>query len=59
MSPEPDRKRHKNSYRITISVKYLDPDQAQYFVDPDLCPNCLQTTLADNDLKYTIAYLFL
>ena len=39
----------KNSFRITIRVaNSLDPDQARHFVGPDLDPNCLQRTSADD-----------
>ena len=33
----------KISYRTTYSVNCLNPDQDQQSVDPDLCPNCLQS----------------
>ena len=39
----------KNSFRKTIRVSNsLDPDQARYFVGPDLGPNCLQTLSEDD-----------
>ena len=39
----------KNSFRNTIRVSNsLDPDQAQHFVGPDLCPICLQRLSADD-----------
>ena len=34
-----------NTIRVSNS---LDPDQARHFVGPDLGPNCLQRSLADN-----------
>ena len=38
----------KNSFRNIIRVSNsLDPDQAQCFVGPDLCPNCLQRLSVD------------
>ena len=30
------------------SVKQLDPDQAQCFVEPDLAPDCLQRLSAED-----------
>ena len=39
----------QNSFRNTIRVSNgLDPDQDQYFVGPDLGPNCLQSLSADD-----------
>ena len=39
----------KNSFRDTIRVSNsLDPDQARYFVGPDLDPNCFQMLSADD-----------
>ena len=39
----------KNSFRNTIRVpNSLDPDQARRFVGPDLRPNCLQSSSADD-----------
>ena len=37
-----------NTIRVS---KSLDPDQAQYFVGPDLGLNCLQRLSADNNGK--------
>ena len=37
-----------NTIRVSNS---LDPDQARYFVGPDLGPNCLQRLSADNKGK--------
>ena len=41
------QKRGRENGRIRVSNS-LDPDQDQHFVDPDLCPNCLQRLSADN-----------
>ena len=39
----------KTSFRNTIRVSNkLDPDQARHFVGPDLGPNCLQKSSADD-----------
>ena len=39
----------KNSFRNAIKVAIsLDPDQDQHSVGPDLGPNCLQKSLADD-----------
>ena len=32
----------------------LDPDQARHFVGPDLSPNCLQRTLADDTSRQRV-----
>ena len=39
----------KKPFKSTIRASNsLDPDQARYFVDPDLDPNCLQRLSADD-----------
>ena len=38
-----------NIIRLSTS---LDPDQAQYFVEPDLDPNCIQKFSADDNSSY-------
>ena len=39
----------KNSFKNTIRVaNRLDPDQATHFDRPDLVPNCLQRSSADD-----------
>ena len=41
----------KISFRNTIRVSdRLDPDQAQHSVGPDLGPNCLRRTSADDNI---------
>ena len=43
----------KNSFRNTIRVSSsLNPDQARYFVKPDLGPNCLQRLSADDTSRH-------
>ena len=39
------QKKFSNTIRVSNS---LDPDQAQYFVGPDLGPNCVQKFSADD-----------
>ena len=34
-------------YHQSVNLNSLDPDQTQYFVMPDLGPNCLQKLSAD------------
>ena len=40
------------------SVKQLDPDQAQCFVEPDLAPDCLQRLSAEDTSMYRVKILF-
>ena len=42
----------KYSFRNTITVSSsLDPDQARHSVGPDLGPNCLQRSAADDKIR--------
>ena len=36
---------------ITLVSNRLDPDQARHSVEPDLDPNCLQRSLADDKIR--------
>ena len=45
----------KNSFRNTIGVSNsLDPDQVRHFVRPDLGPNCLQRSSADDTSRQRV-----
>ena len=45
----------QNSFRNTIRVSSsLDPDQARYFVRPDVGPNCLQRLSADDTSRQRV-----
>ena len=47
----------KNSFKNTIRVlKSLDPDQARHYVGPDLGPNCLQRSSADDTSRQRVKY---
>ena len=48
----------KNSIRNTITVSNsLDPDQARRYVGPDLDPNCLQSSSADDTSRRRVKLL--
>ena len=48
----------KNSLMNIIRVSNsLDPDQARHFVGPDLGPNCLQRSSADESTKVFVCYI--
>ena len=42
------------SFKPSECHTVLDPDQAQYFVGPDLGPNCLQKLSADDTSKQRV-----
>ena len=44
----------KISFRITIRVNILDPDQARHSVGLDLGPNCLQRLSADDTCRQIV-----
>ena len=49
----------KSSFSDTIRVSSsLDQDQAQHFVGPDLCPNCLLRLSADDTSRQRINNIF-
>ena len=49
----------KNSFKNTIRVwNSLDPEQARHFVWPDLGPNCLQKSSADNTSRQRVKLIF-